>query len=175
MTAKSYIAQKLSDITGEKSIKTSDTFDAALHAGTLFRFGAQKDVAISGTLNLVTVVPADAGEIHFFPSVECENEAEVALYEAPTNAPTGGSSVTPRNANRQSSTVSLLTVTADATIDLTGATILGKIVVGARRSTGGANSGTAFILKEDTTYIQVVTNQGSAANETTIVNLAYTH
>ncbi len=175
-----YIAQAIQGVfLGEdetsRSLKTVSPFDVALHEGKLWRFGAQKDVSSSGTFNLVTTIPVGLDGLHFFPSVECEVEAEITLYEDPTNLPTGGTTVTPRNANRNFADNSTLTVVFDATLDLTGATLIGKIVVGARKSTGGANSGSDIVLKAGSTYIQVITNQASTANEVTIANLAYTH
>ena len=172
----SYIAKEFSKIVnGGGSVKVVDILDVALHAGELFRCGAQKDVTSGGTFNFVIKIPVGIENMHFFPSIDSEDQIEIIFYEAPTNDPTGGTTVTPRSANRNFPDNSASTVVYDATVDLTGATILGKSVVGERNSSGSIDSVAPFILKPDTYYIQVITNKSTGNNEVTIANWAYTH
>jgi len=143
--------------------------EMSIHSGTFYRAGSQKNVANGGTFIFVITTPDTTTRCHFNPNVEVELEASVELWENPTSV-TGGTSVTPRNGNRNYADVSSMTVLIDPTVNLTGATQLGNLVLGSKRNSGGDGSPQhEFILKRNETYVIIVTNQATAANETNIV------
>ena len=89
---------------------------------------------------------------------------------------TGGSAITPRNANRNSSNESVATVVSDPTVSIGSGIGLGYIVIGSGKSSGGnAESGYEWVLKENTTYALIVTNRTTSANEINIRLSWYEH
>jgi len=146
-----------------------------LHAGNFYRAGFQKDIPNSGTSILAITTPNTTKELHFRPAVDMQGEASVMLYENPTSI-TGGTALTPRNGNRNSASTSVATVVTDPTADLTGAITLGNQVLGSGKSTGGSSGSTyEWILKKNTIYVLIVTNQTTSANEVNIRCSWYEH
>jgi len=146
-----------------------------IHAGSYYRAGFQKDVANGGTAIFAITTPNTTKWLHFRPAVDCELETTIMFYENPTSV-TDGTPVTPKNANRNSANTSGATVVTDPTIDTTGAIVLGKLVEGSNKSSGG-DSGSEYewILKQNTTYVLVVTNNTSSNNQVNIRCQWYEH
>jgi len=166
---------KVSDPATE-SIEVVEYEHHEIHAGSFYRAGFQKDIPNGGTAIVAITTPDTTKWLHFRPAVDVELEAAIMLYENPTSV-TGGTSVTPRNANRNFADESVATIVTDPTIDTTGAVIIGNQVLGSGKSSGGTG-GSAFewVLKQNTTYVMVVTNQATgAANETNIRLSWYEH
>lgn len=147
-----------------------------IHSGSFYRAGFQKEIANGGTAIFAITTPDTTEEIHFRPAVDVELQAAIQFYENPTSV-TGGNSVTPRNANRNFSDASVAVVVTDPTIDTTGAIMLGNLVEGSGKSSGGDSSSTfEWVLKRNTTYVLVVTNEATGAtNECNIRNSWYEH
>lgn len=147
-----------------------------IHAGDYYRAGFQKDVANGGTSILAITTPNTTKWLHFRPAVDLELEAAIMFYENPTSV-TDGAAITPRNANRNSANTSGATVVSDPTVNLTGAVVLGNLVLGSGKSSGGnAESGFEWVLKQNTAYVMVVTNQAvGASNEVNIRFQWYEH
>ena len=140
----------------------------ANHRGILYRCGAQKDVAGSGTLKLSILTPADPVRVHFNPQVECEGEFQIRFLENP-DAVTGGTAVTPRNANRNAGYSSACVCKADPTVTVGSAVVLGMKVLGDGKKSGGdAAPGHEWVLLPATQYVVEITDQSGAANETII-------
>jgi hypothetical protein len=138
-----------------------------IHAGSYFRAGHQVDLSGSAATNLVIVTPDSAAYVHMRPRVDVESEAEIALWEAP--AVTSGSAVTIYNANRNSAGASACASVSGATLNTSAATLLMVQVLGSGRGTGGnATAAEEWVLKRNTKYALVVTNQTSSANEVNI-------
>ena len=146
-----------------------------IHSGSFYRAGFQKDIANGGTAIFAITTPDTTKWLHFRPAVDCEKEATIMLYENPTSV-TGGNALTPRNANRNSANASGATVVTDPTINTTGAVVLGNIVLGSKKDIGG-NSDAAYewILRQNETYVIVVTNNSGTANECNIRCQWYEH
>lgn len=146
-----------------------------IHSGSFFRAGAQKDVPNGGTSILGITTPNSAKRMHFRPSVDVEVEAQIRLVENPDSM-TGGTAMTPRNANRNSDNESDATVVVDPTVTIGAGILLANIVLGSAKSSGGnANASFEWVLKENTNYALIVTNQASGANETNIRCAWYEH
>lgn len=148
-----------------------------IHAGSYYRAGFQLDVPNGGTATWVITTSNTTKWLHFRPAVDVELEAAIELFENPTSV-TGGTSITPRNANRNLPDASTATVVVQpSAVDLTGAIQLGNLVEGSGKSSGG-NSASQFewVLKQNTTYVLRVTNQAlGAANEVNIRCMWYEH
>jgi hypothetical protein len=163
----------------DKATNTLQTIDYEhheIHSGSYYRAGFQKDIPNGGTATFAITTPNTTKWLHFRPAVDAELEATVIFYENPTSI-TGGTSVTPRNANRNSTNTSGATVVSDCTYDATGAIPLGNQVLGSGKNLGGnGESQFEFILKQNTTYLIVVTNDATgASNECNIRCMWYEH
>jgi len=147
-----------------------------IHSGSAFRVGAQLDLANGGTFLFALTTPDSLVEIHFRPSVDAEVEAKVELFENPT-AVVGGTSIPPRNANRNFADNSVLTALSGLTsVDLTGAVQIGNQVVGSGKSSGGSSDAVEeFVLKHNTTYVMRVTNNAVSNNQINLKVLFYQH
>jgi len=147
-----------------------------IHAGSYYRAGFQKDIPNGETAVFTIKTPNTTKWLHFRPAVDVELEAAVELFENPTSI-SGGTSIIPRNANRNISDLSVATVIVDPTsIDLTGAVQLGNVVEGSGKSSGGESSAQfEWVLKQNTTYILRVTNQTTSTNEVNIRCMWYEH
>lgn len=149
-------------------IVARDSDSAFIEEGIYFRTGFQKDVANAGTAILAFTVPDSTTRIHFYPTVDGESEFNVIFYENLTSI-TGGSSVTVLNVDRESTNISIVTLVSDPTINTTGATLLGNVVFGSGKSSGGAaGPENKWVLKRNTLYAIVVTNQTTSNNEINI-------
>ena len=146
-----------------------------VHAGSYYRAGFQKDITASGTAIWAITTPDTTKQIHFRPAVDVEFEAAIMLYENPTSV-TGGTAITPRNANRNFDDASVAVVVTDPTVNTAGAVILGNLVLGSGKSSGGNSSSTfEWVLKRNTKYALIVTDQSSKANECNIRCSWYEH
>ena len=154
-------------VTSDGDQVTANEYSIAIHNGHLFRAGFQKNITSAGTAILAITTPAGEA-IHFTPQVTGEGEIEVEFVEAPTSI-TGGTTVTPRNANRNSASVSTAVLKADPAWVRGAGVTLGKVVVGdGRRSGGTAAPDGEWILKPSTLYVMLVTDQSTSANEVNI-------
>jgi len=147
-----------------------------IHSGDYYRCGFQKDIPNAGTAIFAITTPDTTKWLHFRLGVDVELEACVMFYENPTSV-TGGTSVTPKNANRNSANTSAATCLTDPTVDTTGAVVLGNQVLGSGKSSGGTGgSQYEWLLKQNTTYVVLVTNQATGAtNECNIKTQGYEH
>jgi len=161
-------------ITG--SINVVDYEHHEIHSGSYFRAGFQKDIASGGTATFAITTPDTTKWLHFRPAVDTELEATIMLYENPTSI-TGGSAVTPRNANRNSINTSGASCVSDCTYNATGAIVLGNQVLGSKKDAGGnGESQFEWVLKQNTIYLLVVINDATGAtNECNIKCQWYEH
>lgn len=177
MTIASTITEFLKSVSDPvtESIEVVNYEHHEIHMGSFYRAGFQKDIPNGGTAIVAITTPDTTKWLHFRPAVDIELEAAIMLYENPTSV-TGGTSVTPRNANRNYTDSSVATVVTDPTIDTTGAVVIGNQVLGSGKSSGGnASAEFEWVLKQNTTYVLVVTNQATGANETNIRLAWYEH
>jgi len=158
------------------TLQTIDYEHHEIHSGSYYRAGFQKDIPNGGTATFAITTPNTTTWLHFRPAVEVELEATIMIYENPTSI-TGGTAVTPKNANRNSTNTSGATCVSDCTYDTTGAVVLGNQVLGSGKNSGGdGQSQFEWVLKQNTTYLMVVTNNATgAANETNIRCMWYEH
>lgn len=159
-----------------ETLQTIDYEHHKIHSGSEYRAGFQKDIPNGGTAAFAITTPNTTSWLHFKLAVDIELEAQIGLYENPDSV-TGGTAVTPRNANRNSANTSGATCVSDPTYTIGSAILLGMVVVGSGKSIGGESaSANEWILKQNTTYLIVVTNQATGAtNECNIKCRWYEH
>jgi len=146
-----------------------------IHEGCYYRFGFQKDVGNAGTAIVGFTTPDTTNWFHFRPSVDSEAEVRIQIYENVTSL-TGGSAVTPRNADRNSAKTSSLVVVSDPVVNSTGAVMLTNIVIGSGKASGGfVSAENEWILKQNTMYALVVTNNTTSDNQVNIRCAGYEH
>ena len=159
-----------------ESLQVIENDHHEIHSGSYYRAGFQKEIPNDGgTAIWAITTPDTTKEIHFRPAVDVELQAAIQFYENPTSV-TGGTSITPRNANRNFADASVAVVVTDPTINTAGAIVLGNLVEGSGKSSGGnASSAYEWVLKRNTKYVLVVTNEANATNECNIRNIWYEH
>jgi hypothetical protein len=154
-----YYSHELKVIAGEH---------AAIHGGYYYRAFFQKDVAGSGTANMLIQTANTANYLHFRYEVDAEAEASILFYEGVTHA--AGTAFTPQNANRNSSEASETTIKTDVTETIGTAVTLVEMVIGSGKTYGGgATAEYEWVLKPNTQYLILVTNQTATANEVNIL------
>lgn len=145
-----------------------------IHEGDAYRAGFTKDVANAGTAAIGLVTPDTTEYLHMRPAVDMELEANVKIYEGATLS--GGSAITPRNSNRNSDNASAATLTSDPTFDVGSATLLANLTLGSGRSSGGNQSADfEWVLKRNTKYLFLVTNNTANSNQINIRLFWYEH
>ena len=133
--------------------KTEDFAHAEIHNGNVFHVEKTGTVTTTATVMITT---AATPEIHIQITLNADDAGKVELFEAP--AATGGTPITPINANRKSAVVSgLAASTHTPTITTTGS-VLETIFTGAAGfPSGGSGSGevlgTTWILDASTKYL----------------------
>lgn len=158
-------------------LMTIDYAHHEIHDGSHFVIHINKDIPNSGTFNVAFTTPSSTTWMHTIFAINVEGEADIKLYENVTSW-TGGTSITPLNSNRNDDNVTSVTGMAyDVTISLGTPITLAHGVYGSGRSFGGrARNDSEFILKQNTKYFLLITNQISgAANETNISMEWYEH
>ena len=152
-----------------------------IHEGDTYRLSASDVVGSGNSFNLVITTPASAVELHFVPTIVSANVGTVTFYEL-AEAFTGGSTVTPRNANRRRPDASVASVKEDATLNTTNAITLVERQLGASGSNPSeaspgaeAESRGEWILAAGTDYAIVFDNDAGVDNDVTIVFSWYEH
>lgn len=154
------------------AINTIDYEHHEVHAGSTFRININKDVVNGGTYNVCFTTANATKWPHLHIEINLEVEGEILFYEGITSW-TGGTALTPLNADRNSATVSNITdMVFDATITLGSPTTLDHEVLGSGKSNGGARGTRAeWVLKQNTKYAIVVNNQAAGASNETNISL----
>jgi hypothetical protein len=159
-----------------KSMQVINSDHAGIHEEQGFSVsGIFTNVANGATVNYAFKTPSAASGkmIHLkYKDIQATaNKVRVDLYEAPTNAPTGGSNLTAYNRNRNSAaTTAMQAIKSGMTIDTTGAAMLetSQHVNSVPRS-----ADIELILKPDTWYIRTFTNGTGAAADISFFEFWY--
>lgn len=162
-------------------LSTIDYAHHEVHGGSGYRVEIEKDVAGSGTYNIVFTTPNTTKWLHITYHIEVEGEADVKFYEGITSW-TGGSAITPYNANRNSGNTSGVTdMKYDGTITLGSPIVLSTRVIGSAGGHPASDSGGSkttrgeWILKQNEKYALVITDQSGSNNEVGIQLDWYEH
>ena len=127
-----------------------------VHAGNYFYIEGYVELDNTDTFFVKLVTPDTTEWAHFQWEINASGLLVTELYEGASGGMTGGSSVTPLNANRNSSNTSSLVITSGVTAPTTTGTTVSSISVGSSgwKSVVGGNTdpGYEMILKQNTTY-----------------------
>lgn len=155
-----------------KALKCIEIDHNRVHAGRTFRASIIPVISGNGTATALSFVTSNNfEEAHFLFDVHTEQETKVALWESVAITANTGNDVIPMNANRNSTRVSgMVGMKEGATINLTGATLLEQLVIGA----GGGNPGQTersfeWNLKRNKAYAIVCTNLAGGADQISIL------
>jgi hypothetical protein len=123
-----------------------------IHSGSHFTISDyDTSVALNETLEFIVTTPDSLKWAHMTIGFASTLGATLDVYEGASNV-VEGTSVTPKNNNRNSDTASVLTIIADPTSITDGTKILG-FMAGAGRTAGFVSRDREIILKQDTTYL----------------------
>jgi len=162
---------------GTNSIKSVDYAHNEIHAWGHYCININKDITNGWTYNLAFTTPNSTKWCHMLFGVSCELEADVILYENITSF-TWGTAVTPINNNRNSANTSWITNMAfDVTATAGTPTTIAQAVIGSGKNFWWwVRNDSEFVLKANTVYYMVVTNQATwASNETNLNLCRYEH
>ena len=145
-----------------------------VHSGSFFRIHINKDVANGGTFNVCFTTPNTTKWLHLTFGIESELECQTEVYEDITSF-TGGTGITPLNANRNSLTASGVTDMAyDATPTAGSPVLLDMRVIGSGKNQGGGTrSSNEWILKQGKIYYVNITNQATGATNEVNIDLEW--
>lgn len=150
-----------------------------IHSGSAY-FISRAFTADDGvTDEVLLVTPAGATHAHMEIKVNATGQTDLMIYEDTTR--TGGTSLTPRNRNRNYLDASVITATHTPTGGVVGE-MIASIIFGLDTSIGasgeiaggGAGSRHEIILKENTSYL-IATNSATDGNRITLVLDWYEH
>jgi|GEM_PF-1359086 hypothetical protein len=149
------------------SLCTIDYEHCEVHSGSHYETRINKDMPNGGTFGIAFTTPNTTKWPHMIFAVDVELEADIILYENVTSW-TGGTAITPLNSNRNSGNTSGITdMVFDPTMTLGTPITLGHSVIGSGKKVGGmGRSAEEFVLKQNTTYYFLASNQvAGSANE----------
>lgn len=156
----------------DKPFPTEDISQLRLVEGRSFALGAvysfDAPLAADASIDIAIAFPSGVTPT-FSISGLCAGDAMGYLYEGATV--TGGTSITPINKNRASTTTSQGVALLNPTVSNTGTTILAQILIGGsgKKASGGTVGGADLILKGLTTYLFRLTNVNGTAHAAEII------
>ena len=111
---------------------------------------------------------------HFIGEIQGEAETQVFFYESPT-VTGAGTALNVRNRNRNSSNTDYLTITYGGTVSANGTELEHSQFGSGKVIGGGINRTDEWVLKNNTTYLIIVTNNTTSDNYHTIRFQYYVH
>lgn len=169
---------QVEEVTGGRPVITTD--HGMIHQGGAFTTATKYTVANAASAYLEIIVPADA-YVHFKPITMQSDGPKilVQLIEAPTIT-TGLTGVTPVNRRRIGTpTPSLVTFHSNPT-GVSGGTIIDQDYIGGGTGAGGssvsggmATNDNEWVLKQATTYVVKIANNGTAPADVNLKTFHY--
>jgi hypothetical protein len=151
------------------SLQVVDYAHHEIHAGSHFFFEDFAELANAGVYSIEFLTPDTTKWAHMLFSVKTDLATLIELYEGSDEA-SGGSAVSPVNNNRNSDTVSGMTIKTGVTpTSAVGGTRLLHRHVGSGTNPSQATAGEAerdseIILKQNTRYLFMFTSEGADNN-----------
>jgi hypothetical protein len=129
--------------------------------GAVYTFASP--LADGSSIDIAIAFPSGV-EPRFSISGLCAGDAMGYLYEGASV--TGGTSITPINKNRNSTTASQGVALLNPTVNSLGTTLLSQILIGGtgKKATGGQTGASDLVLKPLTTYLFRLTNVNGTAH-----------
>lgn len=129
-----------------------------IHSGSHYNYCDYSLNEGSGnTIEFVMTTPNTTKWAHLVFQVYSSEGATLELYEGTTGV-TGGTAITPRNNNRNSSNVSDITLIKDPTTITDNGTRASGYLAGGGRTSGVVERGNEFVLKQNTAYLVRITS-----------------
>jgi hypothetical protein len=145
-----------------ETLQTIEYEHHEIHSGSHFNYcDYQTGVALNGTIEFVMTVPDTTEWPHLAFLVYSSTGALLELYEGTTGV-SGGTSITPRNNNRNSSHASTVTLVKDPASITSDGTRASGYVAGAGRTAGFAERNRELVLKRNTAYLVRITSTASS-------------
>jgi len=127
------------------------------HAGSHYNYcDYQLTNASAATVKFVVTTPNTTTWAHLVFQITSSAGATVELYEGSSSI-SGGSSITPRNNNRNSSNTSAFTILKDPTVSTVGTRSAG-FIAGGTRAGGIISRSMEKVLKQNTSYYILITS-----------------
>jgi hypothetical protein len=140
------------------NLRTTDNEHAHIHEGDHFNYC---DYALSqasaAVIEFVITTPNTTKWGHVTFEFTASAGATMQLYEG-TSGVTGGTTITPRNNNRNSSTAAGLTIVKDPTSITSDGTRAAGFLAGGSRTAGLAGREKENLLKQNTVYLLRITS-----------------
>lgn len=134
-----------------------------IHGGSHYNVcNYQLNNAVDDEIAFVITTPASGPQVHLTFEVYSSLGATVDLYEGSTSV-VGGTAVTPRNNNRNSSNVSGSAIVKDPT-SLTDGTFAAGYIAGSSRNAGATKREDEYVLAENTSYLIRITSLANSNN-----------
>ena len=165
------------------TLQTIEYYHHEIHAGCAYRVWAQESVTANTSHTIALLTPNSTKQIHLEGLVSTANSSELFFFELP-NAPTAnGTTLTPRNANRNYADNSAIQfVFEDSTLNLTANITLAHTHIGSAGARpndpsfgGSTESRKEWVLKQNTWYALHVTDTSEADQEMSIILDWYEH
>lgn len=152
-----------------KAGKIIDNDHAYIHAGKGFEVSEKISIP-SGQTRTYSIKTPSSGYIHYRNERVATSADKVTLILKESATITGGTTLTPVNHNRVSSTTSNVVVKSSVTVSTSGTTVSTSFI-GGGTGVGGARAGddlkvsNEWVLKQNTTYTVDIGNGSSSAND----------
>jgi len=144
--------------TTTNAVKTLDYPHAEVHEGSHFNYCSyQLNNASAATIEFVVTTPDTTKWGHLTFEFGADQGATVDIYEG-TSGVTGGTTITPRNNNRNSATASVMTIVQDPAAITSDGTLAAGFLAGGTRTSGFAVREKENILKQNETYLFRITS-----------------
>lgn len=128
-----------------------------IHAGSHYNYcDYQLNNASAATIKFTVTTPNTSTWGHLTFNIYSSQGATIEIYEGSTGI-SGGSSIAPRNNNRNSANVSSFTILKDPTVSTPGTRASG-FLAGAGREAGMISRDKENVLKQNTSYYFLITS-----------------
>ena len=133
-----------------------------IHSGSHYNYcDYQTGNAINATIEFVMTTPNTTKWVHLVFEAYSSTGAFIELYEGTTGV-TGGTTITPRNNNRNSLNTSDVTLVKDPTSITSDGTRAAGFLAGANRSGGSIVRENEYVLKQNTSYLIRITSRAAS-------------
>jgi hypothetical protein len=137
---------------------------AEIHGGDHYNYcDYSLGVALNATIEFVLTTPNTTKWLHLVFDVFSSTGARIELYEG-TSGVSGGTTITPRNNNRNSSNTSGVTLVKDPASITSDGTRAAGFLAGANRSGGFVQREKEYVLKQNEIYLLRITSLAASNN-----------
>ena len=158
--------------TSTRSLQTIEYEHHEIHSGSHFYLGSYFSLANAATSTILAVVPNVEKVPHLIFELGGTQGTTFQIYEDAGGS--GGTPLSSENNNRASANTSSVVLSANVSITTAG-TLFYAQSVGAGRTGGSIQRAKELVLKADTGYLFLFTNQSSSVNLVNYIGEWYEH